>query len=172
MKKIEDIIKIKLIQLDNVKVKFTVKLLQYDLNAIIFKYKQKYAFQEHTTKLIKELTDTVTNSQPYKDKDKEVEEILTKTRDIIILLREYNKNTVINPQDLSQTIDSSLRYILFQYSKNKQDIDLYKQLEILDELKLIKHIITSNNIQETERIKNSYKLIEQIKENIINIIKE
>ena len=170
MKKIEDIIKLKYIELENVKVKFTVKLLQYELNAVIYKYKQKYAFNEYITQFIDELTNKVTQSQPYKEKDKEVEELLTRTRDIIIQLRNHNETP--SKQEFDYAIDSALRYILFTFSKKKQEMGLYEEIELLNELKTIKSIIVSNKLTETDRVKNSYKLMEQLQNNIINIIKE
>ena len=170
MKRIEEVIKIKVIQLENVKVKFTVKLLQYQLNSIIYKYKQKYAFNEYITQFIDELTNNVKESQPFKEKDKELEELLSKTRDIIIQLREYKEPQTAT--ELECGIDSTLRYMLFQYSKNKQEMGLYEEIELLEELKLIKQIITRTNITTTPRINNSYKLIEQLQNNIIKYIKE
>ena len=159
-------INIKSIKLENVKVKFTVKLLQYQLNNILFKYNQKYVFNEYISNLINELKTTVIESQPYQEKDKEVEELLLKTRDIINQLRGIKTPT--DKQELNTAIDNTLRYILYNYTKKKADMSLYEEIEVLNEVKLIRQIIQTNNLDITPRIQNSYKLIAQLKENIIN----
>lgn len=164
MKRINDVIKIKYIQLENVKVKFQIKLLQYNLNGIIYKYNNKYAFKEYINNFINELINAVVKSN-LKD-DEEAKEIITRTKELICILRKYNET----PSDVAGAVDNTLKYILFQYSKNKAQMTLYELIDMLDELKTIKSIIRNNKLDDTPRTENSYKLINQIQQRIYEII--
>ena len=164
MKKIEDL-KIKNITLENVKVKFQVKLLQYHLNNWIYKYKQKYAFQEFVDELINKLSNEVIKSNLKKDE--EAGELIDKARTIIKSLMIYSKNTIITPKEATEGVDNMLRYILFTYSKNKGKLEINEEIEMLKEIGLIKNIISKYNLPITDRINNSYKLEKQIKDSII-----
>lgn len=163
MKKIEEL-KIKNITLENVKVKFQVKLLQYNLNSIIYRYRQKYAFKEIVDELINKLTKEVIKSNLKEDE--EAGEIITKAREIIKQLIIYSKNCNITPKEAQEGVDCSLRYILYYYSKNKERMELEEQIELLKELVLFKKVISNYNLNITDRINNAYKLEKQLRESI------
>lgn len=160
--KIYDIINITHIQLENVKVSFATKLLQYNINNLLFKYSRKYAFKENVDALIGKITDVIKNSEQYKENHPEATELFDKARNVVSQL----KSTTIK-FDKVQAVDATLRYILFNFNKNKTTLTIFDEIEILDELKLIKKIIQDNNIQHTDRIKNCFKLYEQLKNSII-----
>lgn len=166
MKKIEDVINCKVIQLKNVKVNFKVKLLQYHLNAVIYRYNQKFSFKEYIIDLEKNLSDVVLASGLREDK--EAEELLEKVREVIRRLREHLKANAPSLIDLNGAIDKSIRFVLFQYSKNKADMTLRQMIDILDEVKLLSRIVDGNNLSITDRVKNLRTLEKQLKERICN----
>lgn len=162
MRRIEEIINCKSITLDNKQVKFQVKLLQYNINNLIFKYKNRYAFQEYIDEFIEKISNEVIKSN-LKD-DEEANEVITKARNIIISLKKHK--TVPSKQELEQAIDSTLRFILYQYAKHKEEFGLYEQIELLQELKIIVKMITKNKITITPRINNAYALERQLMDRI------
>lgn len=168
MKRIEEVIKIKVLQLDNVKVEFKIKLLQWQLNNCIYKYKNKFAYPEFINRFIEELAEIIKHSTAKNDN--QAEELSNRLRDVVKNCRDYQRTVSITPQDLTETIDKTLRYILYQYSNNKANLTLNEQIELLQELKLLKQIIETNHITQTDRIKNAFKLIEQLRENIIKTL--
>lgn len=160
MKRIADITNTKSIHLDNVKVKFQIKLLQYNINNILYKYNNKFAFPQYVEKLKSELTNTIKSANINDDKDSK--ELLTKTRELYVKLCNHQ------PEHIEETaIDNSLKFILFNFIKNKATLDIQQEIELLEELKMYKDIIAKNNIPATDRINNCYKLIEQLKNSII-----
>lgn len=160
MKRIADITNTKSIHLDNVKVKFQIKLLQYNINNILYKYNNKFAFPQYVEKLKSELTNTIKSANINDDKD--ATELLTKTRELYVKLCNHQ------PEYIEETaIDNSLKFILFNFIKNKATLDIQQEIELLEELKMYKDIIAKNNIPATDRINNCYKLIEQLKNSII-----
>lgn len=160
MKRIADITNTKSIHLDNVKVKFQIKLLQYNINNILYKYNNKFAFPQYVEKLKSELTNTIKSANINDDKDST--ELLTKTRELYVKLCNHQ------PEHIEETaIDNSLKFILFNFIKNKATLDIQQEIELLEELKMYKDIIANNNIPATDRINNCYKLIEQLKNSII-----
>lgn len=164
MKKIEELIGCKVIQLKNTKVKFVVKLLQYHLNAIIYRYNQKFSFKEYVVALEKDLTNAVLDSGL--SGDKEAVELLGKVRDIVKRLREHLKTNAPSLIDLNEAVDKSIRFTLFQYSKNKEDMTLRQMIDMLDEVKLQSRIVEDNNLSVTDRVKNLRVLENQLRNRI------
>ena len=161
MKRITDITNTKSIRLDNVKVPFQVKLLQYNINNILFKYNNKYAFQPVIDTLKAELVKAINDSNLKGNN--EAQELITKSREIYITLNSY----IVDNTGIDIAVDNSLKYLLYEFNKNKLTLTIQQELILLNELKMLKDIITVNNITITERIKNAYKLIGQLKESII-----
>ena len=161
MKRIFEITNTKSIRLDNVKVPFQVKLLQYNINNILFKYNNKYAFQPVIETLKAELVKAINDSN-LKDNN-EAQELITKVREIYKTLNSY----IVDNTGIDIAVDNSLKYLLYAFNKNKLTLTIQQELILLNELKMLKEIITLNNITITERIKNAYKLIGQLKESII-----
>lgn len=165
MKRIEEIINLHCIQLENVRVDFKTKLIQYHINNCIYKYKNKFAFVEVVENFITDLTNIILNNNAKNEK--QATEIVDKTREIIIRCKEYLKA----PQGADATaIDSTLKYILFQYSKNKARLTIFEQIELLQELKTILTIIEKYRIAPSARIDNSRKLAEQLKTAIVQLL--
>lgn len=160
MKRIYEIINTKSIRLDNVKVPFQVKLLQYNINNIIYKYNNKYAFQPVIETLKAELVKAINDSN-LKDNN-EAQELINKVREIYITLNSY----IVDNTGIDIAVDNSLKYLLYEFNKNKLTLTIQQELILLNELKMLKDIISTNNITITERIKNAYKLIEQLKHSI------
>ena len=146
--------------------KFVVKLLQYHLNAIIYRYNQKFSFKEYIVALEKDLTSVVLDSGL--SGDREVVELLGKVREIIRRLREHLKTDAPSLIDLNEAVDKSIRFTLFQYSKNKADMPLRQMIDVLDEVKLLSRIVEENNLLVTDRVKNLRVLESQLKERIYN----
>ena len=168
MRKIEELVGCKAIQLKNTKVKFVVKLLQYHLNAIIYRYNQKFSFKEYVVAFEKDLASAVLDSGL--SGDKETVELLGRVRDIIKRLREHLKTNAPSLIDLNEAIDKSVRFVLFKYSKNKTDITLREMIDMLDEVKLLSRIVEDNNLSVTDRVKNLRMLEGQLKERICNVL--
>lgn len=160
MKRIFDITNTKSIRLDNVKVPFQIKLLQYNINNILFKYNNKYAFQPVIETLKAELVKAINNSN-LKDNN-EAQELITKARQIYISLNSYTPDNT----GIEIAVDNSLKYLLYEFNKNKLTLTIQQELILLNELKMLKDIISTSNITITERIKNAFKLIEQLKHSI------
>ena len=148
----------------NTKVKFVVKLLQYHLNAIIYRYNQKFSFKEYIVALEKDLTSVVLDSGL--SGDREAVELLGKVREIIKRLREHLKMNALSLIDLNEAIDKSIRFTLFQYSKNKEDMTLRQMIDMLDEVKLQSRIVEDNNLLVTDRVKNLRVLENQLRDRI------
>lgn len=164
MKKIGEVLDLKAIQLKNTKVKFVVKLLQYHLNAIIYRYNQKFSFKEYIVALEKDLTSVVLDSGL--SGDREAVELLGKVREIIRRLREHLKTDAPSLIDLNEAVDKSIRFVLFQYSKSKTDVTLRQMIDMLDEVKLLSRIVEENSLLVTDRVKNLRVLESQLKERI------
>lgn len=160
MNKIGEILDLKNIQLENVKVSFQVKLLQYEINCILYKYRNKYSFQCYINSFIEELTKTVLKSGLLNIL--EAEELITKVRDIIKRLK------AIKCTCTDGAMDSTLKYILYTYSNTKTRMSIKEKIDMLHELKELKKEIEENDIFITNRIKNTFKLMEQLKENIVS----
>lgn len=144
--------------------KFVVKLLQYHLNAIIYRYNQKFSFKEYIVALEKDLTSVVLDSGL--SGDREAVELLGKVREIIKRLREHLKMNALSLIDLNEAIDKSIRFTLFQYSKNKEDMTLRQMIDMLDEVKLQSRIVEDNNLLVTDRVKNLRVLENQLRDRI------
>lgn len=170
MKRIEEVIGTKAIQLENVKVDFKIKLIQYQLNNAIYKYKNKFAIPIVVSKFINDITAIIKNSDIADNK--QAEELINKARNIVALCITHNKQYKPTGEELSNAVDSTLKFILYQYSKDKDTIkhSPTKQLEILDELKLIFAIIKYEDIPVTDRISNAKKLSRQLAELLVNDI--
>lgn len=168
MKRIEELIGCKAIQLKNTKVKFIVKLLQCNLNAIIYRYNQKFSFKEYVVAFEKDLASAVLDSGL--SEDKEAVELLGKVREIIRRLRGDLREYAPSLIDLNEAIDKSIRFVLFQYSKNKVDMTLHQMIDMLDEVKLLSRIVEDNNLSVTDRVKNLRMLEGQMKERICNVL--
>ena len=164
MKKIVEVINCKTIQLENVKVKFTVKLLQYHLNEIIYKYNQKFAFKEYCLAFNKELVDLVLNSGVHEDGD--AKELVCKVRGVINYVRVYVRDYAPSLHELNDAIDKSIRFILFQYSNNKVGMRMCDVFGMLQEVRLVDGIVRGNNLLVTDRVKNLRMLEKQLKERI------
>lgn len=146
--------------------KFVVKLLQYHLNAIIYRYNQKFSFKEYIVALEKDLTSVVLDSGL--SGDREAVELLGKVREIIRRLREHLKTDAPSLIDLNEAVDKSIRFVLFQYSKSKTDVTLRQMIDVLDGVKLLSRIVEENNLLVTDRVKNLRVLESQLKERIYN----
>ena len=161
MKRIQEITNAPQIKLKNVKINFEVKLLQYQVNQLLYKYNNKYAFSAYLTQLKEELVQLIKSNEST-IKNKQAFELLTILRKIYTTL---NKHIAENPTP--DAIDSTLKYLLFNYSKTKATININQELVLLNELKLLKSIIEENNIPITPRIKNADTLRNQLKESVI-----
>lgn len=168
MKKIEDVINCRVIQLKNVKVNFKVKLLQHNLNAIIYRYNQKFSFKEYVVALEKDLTSVVLDSGL--NGDKEAVELLGAVRDIIKRLRGHLKTNAPSLIDLNEAIDKSIRFTLFQYSKNKADMTLHQMIDMLDEVKVVNRVVDDNGLSITDRVRNLRVLERQLKDRICDAL--
>lgn len=162
MKRIQEITNTPQIKLKNVKINFEVKLLQYQLNQLLYRYNNKFAFPQYIQQLKEELVSLI-KSNEHVTKNKQSFELLTVSRRIYTTL---NKHIAEPPTP--DTIDSTLKYLLFNYSKNKSTITIVEELYLYNELKLLKSIIEENNIPITQRITNTYKLMSQLKLSITN----
>lgn len=161
MKRIQEITEMPQIKLKNVKINFEVKLLQYRVNQLLYKYNNKYAFSAYLTQLKEELVQLI-KSNEQTTKNKQAFELLTVLRKIYTAL---NKHITETPTP--DAIDSTLKYLLFNYTKIKNSITIHQELDLINELKLLKSIIEENNIPITPRIKNTDTLINQLRESII-----
>lgn len=162
MKRIQEITNMPQIKLKNVKINFEVKLLQYQVNQLLYKYNNKYAFSAYLTQLKEELVQLI-KSNEQTTKNKQAFELLTTLRKLYTTLNKY-----IAEKPTPDAIDNTLKYILFNYSKNKPTITIVEELYLYNELKLLKSIIEENNIPITQRITNTYKLMSQLKLSITN----
>lgn len=162
MKRIVEITNTKTIQLENVKVKFQIKLLQYNINNLLYKYNNKFAFPQYINLLKSELTNIIKQSNLNEDKD--ATELLEKARELYITLNNYSFNE--SPQNIAIAVDSTLKFILFNFTKNKANTDIYKELEILKELRIVEDICITHQVTPTDRIGNAIKLIDQLKQSI------
>lgn len=162
MKRIQEITEMPQIKLKNVKINFEVKLLQYQVNQLLYKYNNKYAFQQYITQLKEELVQLI-KSNEQTTKNKQAFELLTTLRKLYTTL---NKHIAEKPTP--DAIDNTLKYLLFNYTKNKPTITIVEELYLYNDLKLLKSIIEENNIPITQRITNTYKLISQLKLSITN----
>lgn len=162
MKRIFEIINTKAIKLDNVRVPFQVKLLQWQINQLLYKYNNKYAFEPIITQLKDDITKLVNDSN--QKNDKEAQELITKIRELYKSLNSYIQDNT----GIDIAVDNALKYLLYQFNRDKLIMTLEKEIKFLNELKMTKEIITVNNLPITERIKNSYQLIEQLKRSIIS----
>lgn len=160
MKRIFEITNTKAIKLDNVRVPFQVKLLQWQINQLLYSYNNKYAFEPIIYQLKDDITKLVNDSNQKNDKD--AQELITKARELYIALNSH----IVDNTGIDDAIDSSLKYIMYNFTKDKLTLTLQQEINLLNELKMTRDIITTNNIPITERIKNSYQLIEQLKHSI------
>lgn len=161
MKRIFEITNTKAIKLENVKVSFQIKLLQWQINQLLYEYNNKYAIAPIINQLKEEITKLVNNSNLNNDKD--AQELITKTRELYKTL-----NQQLDSKDIDIVVDNTLKFILYQFNRDKLIMTLEKEIRMLNELKMTRDIITQHNLPITERIKNSYKLIEQLKRSIIS----
>ena len=161
MKRIQEVTGVKRIELDNVKVSFPIKLLQWQINNLLFNYNNKYAYPHTISTLKKELVDIITKSNIKEDKQSG--EILQKARTLYISLHTY----IYDIDEKEKAIDDTARYILYTYTKKKNVMTVTQQLEMLTEIKGLLQYISSNSIQPTERISNLSKLARQLKDTIV-----
>jgi hypothetical protein len=152
------------IHLDNVKVSFKVKLLQYQLNEAIFKYSNKFALPIYINALKTTIADLVIASNH--NSDKEYTELINKARELYKTLNKYTCN--YKYEEIAKAIDDTLKYILYQYIKAKHNITLNEELELIKEVKLLLNYIKEEKFYTTNRITNTRKLYNQLKESIIN----
>lgn len=160
MKRIFEITNTKAIKLENVKVSFRIKLLQWQINQLLYEYNNKYAIAPIINQLKEEITKLVNNSNLNNDKD--AQELINKARELYKSLNSYTQDNT----GIDIAVDNTLKFILYQFNRDKLTLDIHQKLDMLNELKMTRDIITQNNLPITERIKNSYKLIEQLKQAI------
>lgn len=160
MKRIFEITNTKAIKLENVRVPFQVKLLQWQINQLLYAYNNKYAFEPIISQLKDDITKLVNDSNQKNDKD--AQELITKARELYISLNSY----IVDNTGIDIAVDNTLKYLLYQFNRDKLTMTLEQEIRMLDELKMTKEIITQHNLPITERIKNSYQLIEQLKRSI------
>lgn len=152
------------IHLDNVKVSFKVKLLQYQLNEAIFKYSNKFALPIYINALKTTIADLVIASNH--NSDKEYTELINKARELYKTLNKFKPNYTY--EEKAKAIDDTLKYILYTYTKTKHNISLNDELELIKEIKLLLNYINDEKIFSTNRITNTRKLYNQLKASIIN----
>ena len=152
------------IHLDNVKVSFKVKLLQYQLNEAIFKYSNKFALPIYINALKTTIADLVIASNH--NSDKEYTELINKARELYKTLNKFKPN--YKYEEIAKAIDDTLKYILYQYIKAKHNITLNEEIELIKEVKLLLNYINEEKFFSTNRITNTRKLYNQLKESIIN----
>lgn len=152
------------IHLDNVKVSFKVKLLQYQLNEAIFKYSNKFALPIYINALKTTIADLVIASNH--NSDKEYTELINKARELYKTLNKFKPNYTY--EEKAKAIDDTLKYILYQYIKAKHNITLNDELELIKEVKLLLNYIKEEKFYTTNRITNTRKLYNQLKASIIN----
>lgn len=162
MKRIQEITNTPQIKLKNVRINFDVKLLQYQVNQLLYRYNNKYAISEYITQLKQDLIQLMKENDKT-TKNKQSFELLTAVRNLYTTLNKYHAEPAT-----PDAIDNTLKYILFNYSKNKPTITIVEELYLYNELKLLKSIIEENNIPITQRITNTYKLMSQLKLSITN----
>lgn len=162
MKRIFEITNTKAIKLENVKVSFQIKLLQWQINQLLYEYNNKYAIAPIINQLKEEITKLVNDSNLNNDKD--AQELINKVREICVNLNSYTQDNT----GIDIAVDNTLKFILYQFNRDKLTLDIHQKLDMLNELKMTRDIITQHNLPITERIKNSYKLIEQLKRSIIS----
>lgn len=160
MKRIFEITNTKAIKLDNVRVPFQVKLLQWQINQLLYAYNNKYAFEPIISQLKDDITKLVNDSNLKNDKD--AQELITKVRELYIALNSH----IVDNTGIDIAVDNALKYLLYQFNRDKLIMTLEQEIRMLNELKMTKEIITQHNLPITERIKNSYQLIEQLKRSI------
>lgn len=160
MKRIQEVTNTPQIKLKNVRINFDVKLLQYQVNQLLFKYNNKYAISEYIIQLKQDLIQLMKDNDKT-TKNKQAFELLTAVRNLYTTLNKY-----IAENPTPDVIDNTLKFLLFNYTKQKATININQELEFLNELKLIRNIIENNKIPITSRIKNSYTLIQQLTESI------
>ena len=160
MKRIQEITNTPQIKLKNVRINFDVKLLQYQVNQLLYKYNNKYAISEYITQLKQDLVQLMKDNEKT-TKNKQSFELLTAVRNLYTTLNKY-----IAENPTPDVIDNTLKFLLFNYTKQKATININQELELLNELKLIRNIIENNKIPITSRVKNSYTLIQQLTESI------
>lgn len=160
MKRIIEITNTKAIKLENVRVPFQVKLLQWQINQLLYAYNNKYAFEPIISQLKDEITKLVNDSNQKNDKD--AQELINKVREIYVNLNSH----IVDNTGIDIAIDNTLKYIMYNFTKDKLTMTLEQEIRMLNELKMTKEIITQHNLPITERIKNSYQLIEQLKRSI------
>lgn len=151
-------INIEPIKLDNVQVKFQVKLLQSNINTILYKYRNKYRLKPYLSNLVEEITQTVIKANITQDKDSE--ELITKAREIIKNVKQINTNNT--KEDTQLAIDNTSKFILYNFTQNKENITVEQAVEIIKEINIINSIITEYHIDLTPRFKNLFKLKEQL----------
>lgn len=162
MKRIFEITATKAIKLDNVRVPFQVKLLQWQINQLLYAYNNKYAFESIISQLKDEITKLVNDSNQKNDKD--AQELINKIREIYKSLNSYTQDNT----GIDIAVDNTLKYLLYQFNRDKLIMTLEQEIRMLNELKMTRDIITQHNLPITERINNSYQLIEQLKRSIIS----
>lgn len=161
MLRIQDITHNPSIRLKNVKINFEVKLLQYKLNQLLYRYNNKYAFPQYISQLCTEIVQLVKDNEKIAYNKQSIE-LLSKIRQIYTVLWKNMKQQVT-----PEAVDNTLKYILYRYSNNKEKMTQLQEIEMYNELLLIKSVIEQNKIPTTQRITNTYKLILQLKEQII-----
>lgn len=162
MKRIQEITQTPQIKLKNVKINFEVKLLQYQVNQLLYKFNNKFAFPQYIQQLKEELVSLIKSNDRI-IKNKQSFELLTVSRRIYTTLNKYHAEPAT-----PEAIDSTLKFLLFNYTKNKPTITVYEELYLFNELKLLKSIIEQYNIPITPRITNTYNLMSQLKLSITN----
>lgn len=164
VERIKDIQNFNAIHLDNVKVSFKVKLLQYQLNEAIFKYSNKFALPIYINALKTTIADLVIKSNH--NSDKEYTELINKARELYKTLNKFSPNYTY--EEIAKALDDTLKYILYQYIKAKHNITLNDELELIKEVKLLLNYIKEEKFYTTNRITNTRKLYNQLKASIIN----
>ena len=162
MKRIQEITNTPQIKLKNVRINFDVKLLQYQVNQLLYRYNNKYAISEYISQLKQDLIQLMKENEKT-TKNKQSFELLTAVRNLYTTLNKYHAE-----KPTPDAIDNTLKFLLFNYTKNKSTITIVEELYLYNELKLLKSIIEENNIPITQRITNTYKLMSQLKLSITN----
>lgn len=183
MQKILELTNIKTIKLDNVKVNFQIKLLQWKINQLLYKYNYCYAFPYYVENFKIELCDLIRNSNL--SEDKEAKELITKAKELYNIINQIKFE--YTHEVFADGVDKALSYIMYKYikSKNEQGYSTYTPTQIINltlEIKYFKDIVTTSDFkqayfnktlftkQQMDRVTNAFKLYEQLKQSVIALI--
>lgn len=150
---------IRVIYLDNERVNFQVKLLQWRINKLISKYSNKYAVPLNINKFKDELFECITSSQLLNDID--AVELIQKARVLYKTLTKATKAYTI--EDYKILIDGYINYILFNYNAYKDKLNITQKDDLRKELLSIIYLVRELKLKKSKRVSEATKLIKELK---------